>query len=293
MKHDVARCALSIGIAAAFLAACGGGDSAVPTVSENAAAFAHHETFTYTGSVQTFAVPKGIKQINVDALGGNGGSSDKSLPTGPAGYGGRVVATINVAPQEQLLIYVGGSGSGQIGGFNGGTAGGGGVVSGENIGGDGGGGDYIRRYGSNFGGKGGGLIAGSGGSSSKCHHYGYDVCGGAGSGGTQSAGGTGGEAGYGCRYHSELCGGDGVLGAGGAGGGSGTRYADQGGGGGGGGGYYGGGGGGAGAYHNPPNGFPGPGGGGGGGSSYVEPGASGVKMWKGWKATQRVVVFHW
>ena len=145
----------------------------------------------------------------------------------------------------------------------------------------------------NFGGKGGGLIGGSGGSSSKCHHYGYDVCGGAGSGGTQSAGGTGGEAGYGCRYHAELCGGDGTQGAGGAGGGSGTRYADQGGGGGGGDGYYGGGGGGAGAYHNPPNGFPGPGGGGGGGSSYVEPGASGVKMWKGWKATQRVVVFHW
>ena len=307
MKHDFARRALSIGIVTAFLGACGGGNSAVPTVSAHTAAFAHHETFTYTGSVQTFTVPKGIKQINVDALGANGGSDDKSFPTGPAGYGGRVVATINVTPQQHLLVYVGGNGSGQTGGFNGEAAGGGGVVSGENIGGDGGGGasdvrtgsalddrivvaggggggggNYIRRFGSNFGGKGGGLIGGSGGSSSKCHHYGYDVCGGAGSGGTQSAGGTGGEAGYGCRYHAELCGGDGTQGAGGAGGGSGTRYADQGGGGGGGG-----------AYHNPPNSFPGPGGGGGGGSSYVEPGASGVKMWKGWKATQRVVVFHW
>lgn len=58
-----------------------------------------------------FTVPKRVKQIKVDALGGNGGSSDESFPTGPVGYGGRVVATINVAPQEQLLVYVGGNGS--------------------------------------------------------------------------------------------------------------------------------------------------------------------------------------
>ncbi len=35
------------------------------------------------------------------------------------------------------------------------------------------------------------------------------------------------------------------------------------------------------------------GGGGGGGSSYVKPTATGVRMWKGWKAVRRVIVFYW
>jgi hypothetical protein len=313
---DSTRFALGI-FASAIVAGCGGANSSVPAVSADAAAFAHHKTFTYVGRAQKFAVPKGVNQIEVDALGANGGSfAYGGFQTGPGGYGGRVVATLNVTPQEQLLVYVGGPGSGSIGGFNGGGAGGAGEVSNEEIegaggggasdvrtsyplgnriviagGGGGGGGIYTKRLGSNFGGKGGGLIGGSGGSSSKCRKYG--VCGQGGGGGTQSAGGIGGDAGSGwCKDDNEFCGGDGMIGAGGEGG-TGIQYLASGGGGGGGGGYYGGGGGGAGAYNYPPSGFPGPGGGGAGGSSYVEPSASGVKMWQGWKATQRVIVIYW
>jgi hypothetical protein len=181
----LSRYALSSCAAAALLAGCGGGNFSVPAASADVAAFAHHETFKYTGSVQTFAVPKGVKQIEVDALGGNGGSFETGgFRTGPGGYGGRVVTTLNVTPQEQLLVYVGGSGS--TGGFNGGAAGGAGIVSDEEIdgaggggasdvrtdsalndrivvagGGGGGGGIYTKRLGSNFGAKGSGPIGGA------------------------------------------------------------------------------------------------------------------------------------
>ncbi len=317
------RYAVSIGVAAAMLASCGGGNSSsVSPVSADAAAFAHRRTFTYTGSPQTFTVPEGVTQIKVDVLGANGGSVD--YDGAPGGYGGRVVATLSVTPQEQLTVYVGGNGSGSTGGFNGGAAGGIGDVSGEDIdgaggggasdvrtgprladrivvagGGGGGGGLHVESDGANFGGKGGGLVGASGGGNRKCRERGrsgerLDNCGGAGGGGTQTAAGSGGMSGtHSCYYghQPKLCGADGTEGAGGAGGNSGGYSSDSaGGGGGGGGGYYGGGGGGGGAYLP---GFSGPGGGAGGGSSYVEAGARGVKEWKGWKATQRVVVFYW
>src|SRR5579863_10324354 len=95
------RCqSLSIGVASALLAACGGGKSSVPPVSAgNAAAFSHHKTFTYIGRAQKFTVPNGVQQIKVDALGANGGGfKTGDFRTGPGGYGGRVVATLNVTP---------------------------------------------------------------------------------------------------------------------------------------------------------------------------------------------------
>jgi hypothetical protein len=86
------------------------------------------------------------------------------------------------------------------------------------------------------------------------------------------------------------------LGKGGRGGDGGKNrsYAHGDGGGGGGGGYYGGGGGGGGnAGYGSVYGFPG--GGGGGGSSYVEPSATNVHMWQGWKqsAHNGLVVLSW
>jgi hypothetical protein len=237
------RRALDISAAAALLASCGGVNSSVPTAAGAAAPFTHHTTFWYTGHAQFATVPNDVKQIEVDAVGGKGAGSNTNggFPTGPGGYGGRIVATLNVTPQEELTVYVGGSGSGKTGGFNGGAAGGRGEVSGEDIGGGGGGGasdvravgtaladrivvaagggggggggnGHYGGHGSPSGGKGGGLDGGR----AKCR---YGVCGGGGAGGTQSAGGTGGEAGYGgsCSQNPE-CGGDGVYGAGGTGG---------------------------------------------------------------------------
>lgn len=315
------RFALSSCAAAAFLAGCGGGNSSVPAVSADAAAFTHHETFDYTGSAQTFTVPNGVKQIRVDALGGNGGSGDYGSEEGTGGNGGRVVATLKVYPQEALWIYVGGNGSGSTGGFNGGAAGGPGEISGSALdggggggasdvrpygdplstrilvaGGGGGGGGYqqLRDDGSNAGGDGGGLVGDRGRGPSKCRErgrngYRLNNCGFGGTGGTQRAGGSGGMSGTHNCYDGD-CGVAGTQGLGGSGGTAGYSSEWAGGGGGGGGGYYGGGGGGGGAYLP---GSPGPGGGGGGGSSYVKAGATGVTMWKGWKAKRRVVTIYW
>jgi hypothetical protein len=327
MKFAFGRQTVSVGAAVAFLAGCGGANSSVPAVSANAAAFTHHEVFAYTGSAQTFTVPNGVKRIRVDALGGNGGSGEYGSQAGAGGDGGRVVATLKVYPQEALSVYVGGNGSGLAGGFNGGATGGVGAISGSALDGGGGGGasdvrpqgyplsgrilvaggggggggfQQLRRDGSNAGGDGGGLVGDRGRGPSRCrergrNHYRLDNCGFGGTGGTQRAGGSGGMSGtHNCYYgKGQLCGVAGTQGVGGGGGNGGTSggSGQAGGGGGGGGGYFGGGGGGGGAY------VPccaGPGGGGGGGSSYVWAArASGVKMWKGWKAAQRIVTIYW
>lgn len=321
------RCALSIGLAAAFLGGCSGANPAAPSLSADALAFTHQQRFKYSGGAQTFTVPKSVNKIRVDAAGADGESSIYGNTTIPGGHGGRVVATLSVKPYEHLIVYVGGNGPGPTGGFNGGAQGGIGELSGSDLSGAGGGGAsdvraggtslgdrvlvagggggagggpfYVGHDAPPFGGKGGAMTGGNGGGGSKCRARGrtgerLDNCGYGGAGGTQNAGGSGGISGtHHCTYgrQTNICGVGGTQGSGGAGGNSGgySSYA-AGGGGGGGGGYYGGGGGGGGAYLP---GFAGPGGGGAGGSSYVEPGASGIKMWKGSKATQGVVVIYW
>jgi len=304
-NSDFGRCVVGITVATVLLAGCGGNPSAVPVASGAGTALTQHKTFHYTGGKQTFTVPEDVTQIKVVALGGNGGTWNEML----GGYGGRVSATISVTPGEKLIVDVGGNGSGATGGFNGGGSGGAGpIYSGSNGGGGGdasdvrttpgklsdrilvaaggggagSGGHHADGSGDSFGGVGGGRTGGSGGT---CW---YD-CGSAASGGTQKAGGTGGDGASGGGEDGL----DGTLGYGGSGTSgvtSGYRYG-AGGGGGGGGGYYGGGGGGGGGTNNKDGFFAG--GGGGGGSSYVKPTATGVRMWKGWKAAQRTIVFYW
>jgi len=195
------------------------------------------QTFSYTGSQQTFTVPSGVTSIVIDAYGAEGGIGQRGqTPNVNPGKGGRVQATLSVTAGEALYIYIGGEGSlhnisgddGE-GGWNGGGDGG---SWGYGGGGGGGGATDIRRAGTalsnrilvvgggggsgcnyalgNAGGDGGGLTGQNGQNNSG--NYGY--------GGTQSSGGNNG----------------GSLGTGGAGGSGKT-------GGGGGGGYYGGGGG--------------------------------------------------
>jgi hypothetical protein len=284
---ELRRSALSTSVAAALLSACGGGSSvpiAADSTMHSASGLNHHQTFSYTGGVQTFIVPAGVTRLTVVARGGVGeGGGQVSF----AGFPGRIYAIIPVRPGEKLYVIVGASA--RDGGFNGGgrggygggrgsyyTGSGGGGASDVRVGGDklkdriivaaGGGGSGSAdstNVNQNSGGNGGGLVGGPGGTG--------DIGGG---GGTQSAGGSAGVGGGG----NAQPGGAGALGVGGSGGSGGSGSYPGWGGGGGGGGYYGGGGGGGSAGQ-----FDSVSGGGGGGSSYIEPNAITSHMWTGWR----------
>ncbi len=306
------RYALTVGVAAALLAGCGGSQPPVGApngTSDNGKLLSYHKTFHYTGAAQDFKVPAGVTQLNVIALGAHGAGS-------PEAYGGRVHAVIPVIPGKKLVVFVGGDASGQNRGFNGGANGGlnrhgledgfgGGGASDVRENGDqlddrivvaGGAGGQGGEESYGVGGKGGGSTGGSGASGYGSGSYG----GGGGTGGTQDSGGSGGSGGGGTGGGHR--GADGSLGLGGGGGrGCQGRHRHHfcfpdagGGGGGGGGGYYGGGGGGGGdGLPSASNGYGG--GGGGGGSCYAESSATNVHMWRGWKqsAHNGLVVFSW
>jgi hypothetical protein len=248
------------------------------------------QTFSYTGSMQSFTVPPCVTSITVDLRGAQGANALDKLPTNSTGgLGGRALGVMTVTSGQVLNIYVGGVGSttgtggynggGQAGnssaggGCNGGYAGGGGGASDIRIGGmalsnrvvvAGGGGGAGRDYcnGScvpcgcgGSGGGGGGLSGIIGQAANNC---GYSYPGGGingGAPGTSTAGGAGAPGDNGGNAGTS-----GTLGIGGTGGAGSYDVA----GGGGGGGYYGGGGGGSASSGSGVG-----GGGGGGGSSFI------------------------
>lgn len=236
-----------------------------------AALAASAQTFVYTGSEQTYTVPAGVTEVNITAVGAQGGGGCMTVR---GGRGGQISADFAVTPGENLYVEVGGRG-GLVPGicqYGGTTAGRNGGGTGGPIGGGGGGGaSDVRTL----------PLAGSGTLSSRMIVAGGGGGGGtpalggdAGSQGADGSGGLGGGAGTvsgpgaagtpigsGCGRGNSTAGG---LGTGGTGGGANTTTK---GGGGGGGGYYGGGGGGACIGQTTT------GGGGGGGSSYVAPSA--------------------
>jgi len=211
------------------------------------------QTFSYTGSYQTFTVttPGNYKLETWGASGGN------SVVSG--GKGGYSIGNISLSANDVLNIYVGGAGtnlvSNIVGGFNGGGGSSGGSTLNGYASGSGGGGTDFRLNntslasrvivagggggGSNWGstaGAGGGLIGGTGSGGALSGGY----------GGTQTTGG-----------HGSI---DGTLGQG-------AGDNTHGNSGGGGGGYYGGG---CGGYGNWASNYNGQyGGTGGGGSSYI------------------------
>jgi hypothetical protein len=263
-------------------------------------------TFNYTGGMQTFIVPAGVTQIDVDVMGAEGGDAVGNAvgwSNGPvnmdAGNGGRVTASYNVTPGETLYIFVGGEGSLSAGGYNGG--GNPAVCSGtEVIAAGGGGGSDIRQGGTGIANR--IIVAGGGGGASGSASPGYTMVPGTGAGGgltggnsqvttggclvgiggTQLLGGNGGNNTCWCSLLD--VGGFGSLGQGGnsicAASGlstcscSGTGCVS---GGGGGGGYYGGG---AGLSFA----------GGGGGSSYTDMGAINVAHTQGYKTGNGQVI---
>ncbi len=315
--------ALSLSIAAAILAGCGGSQLPIGApngTSDDGNLLPYHTTFRYTGKAQSFKVPAGVTNLTVVALGAAGAGESGSYHGYYEYYGrgSRVYAIIPVTPRETLYVFVGGQGS-TIGGFNGGgnpgsdtsrrvTCDGGGGASDVRDGGHtlrdrvlvaaGGGGAGCGFYGGDgeivFGGKGGRAVGEAGGS----FYYGDESVGGGG-GGTQTHGGAGGFGG-GNGSGAGGSGQSGSLGRGGNGGAGGldlycnpsNYFCNGGGGAGGGGGYYGGGGGGGGAGGYDDH---WPGAGGGGGSSYVEPYASRARLWRGWKTAngEGLVVFSW
>ena len=253
--------------------------------------------FDYTGGEQRFTVPQGVTSLRVEAVGGWGADGGRGQlfngtrsEGGAGGRAGYVDAEIPVTPGQVLFVAVGGTGSGDWGGWNGGGDGGwlhAGATGG--YGGGGGGASDVRTCsrtssacatasdslrsrlivaaGSGGGGGGGGsgfLAPGGGGGlrdgSSSSADGGPDSGSSGATGGRAGTLQAGGAAGSGCAGRAAS---DGTLGAGGYGAPVEEGLCQgPGGGGGGGGGLYGGGGGGKG-YTNKG------GGGGGAGSSFV------------------------
>jgi hypothetical protein len=73
------------------------------------------QRFTSNGAEQTFVVPAGITTISVRAVGGTGRGG---------GAPAEVTGSVAVSPGRTLYVEVGGSATGQFGGFNGGGQGG-------------------------------------------------------------------------------------------------------------------------------------------------------------------------
>jgi uncharacterized protein YhjY with autotransporter beta-barrel domain len=231
----------------------------------NSQSLAATNTFSFTGSNQTFTVPAGVTSITMEGFGAAGG--DNEAGDGSGGNGGYLKSTITVTPGDVLTIVVG-----KGGGINdepfgdGGQGGTGARPFGNPAAGSGGGATYVENSSNETlfvigagggaggaglmdqgadGGAGGGLIGGDG----------FVAFGGGapGEGGSQDSGGAGGGS-----PGASLAGGDGS---------NFLMRMDEGGGGGGGAGYFGGGGGDSGFMNEP-------GSGGGGGSSFVIAGST-------------------
>jgi len=158
--RNLARLTLIIGIPSLF-AGCSVSQPPI-TLGSGAASGAidhprtRHRTFHYTGTEQTFKVPRGVTQVTVTANGASGPyGTVKGSCTLAGGLGGLVQATIPVTPGETLAVFVGGEGTigaacgsqygNGSGGFNGGGDGG---SAGYGDIGDGGGGASDVREGS-------------------------------------------------------------------------------------------------------------------------------------------------
>ena len=84
-------------------------------------AFCQATTFDYTGSVQTYTVPPGVAEIQLEAWGAQGGTGTYGGITPDPGLGGYSIGILGVTPGDVLNIYVGGAGeSTGPGGYNGG-----------------------------------------------------------------------------------------------------------------------------------------------------------------------------
>jgi hypothetical protein len=172
------------------------------------------QTFSYTGTAQTWVVPPCVFSVTIDAYGAQGNTNDQGVQ---GGLGGRAQGVLNVTPGQTLTIYVGGGGQvSSNGGYNGGGTGGTSPCT-QAAGGGGGGATDIRYPGSTLndrvlvagggGGAGGNRVSGCGRGNGGGGGGGYYGGGGGAAwpgstpganptGGTQTTGGTGGTSTY-------------------------------------------------------------------------------------------------
>lgn len=143
------------------------------------------QTFNYTGALQTYTVPEGVTQIEVDCVGAKGYTASLE-----GGLGGRVKTKLTVTPGQELKVWVGQAHSqiatpeynaSDIRTSSADITSEEGLLSRLIVAGGGGDGSQTN-WGGGKGGHGGGLIGGSG-----REGYGTEA-----TGGTQTAGGTGG-----------------------------------------------------------------------------------------------------
>ncbi len=135
------------GAGALFAATLAGG--ALVATAASSGAQADSESYAYTGEDETFVVPAGVCQLEIDAVGANGADAITNEVDSPAlgGDGGVISALVPVTAGEELLVQVGGPGTSN-GGINPGFGG----SSGASLsGGDGG-----TSPGDGFAGAGGG-----------------------------------------------------------------------------------------------------------------------------------------
>jgi hypothetical protein len=85
------------------------------------------QTFSFTGSMQSFTVPPGVTSVTIlakGAQGGSGATGGNASTGGSGGLGSSASGTLSVTPGDVLNIFVGGQGATPTAGFNGGGTGG-------------------------------------------------------------------------------------------------------------------------------------------------------------------------
>lgn len=120
-------------------------------------------TYGYTGAMQTYTVPVGVTSVQVEVCGAQGQAITlEQYDESTGGNGGYAIGTLAVTPGEVLNVYVGGTGTEAVAGWNGGALGGWGTPSDGDAGpgGSGGGASDVRQGGTAYGDR---VIVGGGG----------------------------------------------------------------------------------------------------------------------------------
>ncbi|MCC6370154.1 MAG: T9SS type A sorting domain-containing protein [Bacteroidia bacterium] len=266
------------------------------------------QTLSFTGSVQTLTVPACVAQISFTAFGAqgaNGANTATGAIGGTAGLGARTIGNFTLSGSNVINVYVGGAGTGSVGGFNGGGNG----AANTNAGAGGGASD-VRLNGTALANRiivaGGGGGGGNGGCTSSTLTGGNGGAGGglsgtaglnsqAGGGGQPGVGTTGGVGGIGCSCCLGATGGAGTSGVGGNGGLGPNVCAAYVSGGAGGGGFNGGAGGGGGSAGTTSCSLndQGAGGGGAGGTNYFAAGFTGTSVVNGTRTGNGMVIISY
>ncbi len=115
-------------------AQCGAAVTFAAPVANSSCTIAIADTFQFTGGMQSYTVPVGVTQLEIEVWGAQGGANWVNNTN----FGGYTKGTLAVTPGEVLQIFVGGQPTTTAGGYNGGGAG-------DGAGKGGGGGTDVRR----------------------------------------------------------------------------------------------------------------------------------------------------